>query len=110
MSNQYQIKHRTPAYVLMSSDYSQQEPKILAYASGDPSMIDAFRHNRDIYSTIVALSFNQTYEECSEYYFDENGKKTDQVNREGKERRTQAKSIVLGKLVYVMPTHAELSA
>ena len=99
MSSQFQIKHRTPAYVLMSSDFSQQEPKILAYASQDPNMINAFQHNRDIYSTIAALSFNKTYEECSEFYFDENGKKTDQVNREGKERRTSAKSIVLGELM-----------
>lgn len=59
-------------------------------------MIESFQHNRDIYSTIAALSFNKTYEECSEYYFDENGNKTDEVNREGKERRSNAKSIVLG--------------
>ena len=96
MSGQFRIKHRTPAYVLLSSDYSQQEPKILAYKSGDPKMIDAFQHNRDIYATIAALSFNRPYEDCLEFYVDENGKKTDQVNREGKERRTSAKSIVLG--------------
>ena len=59
-------------------------------------MIDAFKHNRDIYSTIASLAFNKTYEECSEFFFDENGNKTDEVNREGKERRTNAKSIVLG--------------
>ena len=90
------IKHITPAHVMMSSDYSQQEPKILAYKSGDPKMIEAFQHGRDIYSTIAALSFNKPYEDCLEFYVDENGKKTDQVNREGKERRTQSKSIVLG--------------
>ena len=98
LSNQFRIKHRTPAYVLMSSDYSQQEPKILAYKSGDPKMIDAFQHGRDIYATIASLSFNKPYEDCLEFYVDENGKKTDQVNREGKERRTSAKSIVLGEL------------
>ena len=90
------IRHVTPPYVMMSSDYSQQEPKMLSFISQDKNMIDAFKHNRDIYSTIAALAFNKTYEECSEFYFDENGNKTDEVNREGKERRTQAKSIVLG--------------
>jgi len=90
------IKHTTPPYVMMSSDFSQQEPKLLSFLACDENMIDAFKHNRDIYSTIAALSFNKTYEECSEFFFDENGNKTDQVNREGKERRTQAKSIVLG--------------
>lgn len=59
-------------------------------------MIDAFQHGRDIYATIASLSFNKPYEDCLEFYVDENGKKTDQVNREGKERRTSAKSIVLG--------------
>lgn len=96
MLNTLTLKHTTPPHVMMSSDFSQQEPKILAYKSGDKGMIDAFQHNRDIYSTIAALSFNRSYEDCSEFYFDEDGKKTDQVNREGKERRTQAKSIVLG--------------
>lgn len=94
--NSNKFTYTTPPYVMMSSDYSQQEPKVLAYCSSDPNMIDAFKHNKDIYSTIAALSFNKTYEECSEFYFDENGNKTDQVNREGKERRTNAKSIVLG--------------
>lgn len=96
ITRDYSIMHTTPAYVMMSSDYSQQEPKTLAYCSSDPNMIDAFKHNKDIYSTIASLAFNKSYEECSEFYFDENGKKTDQVNREGKERRTNAKSIVLG--------------
>ena len=90
------IRHVTPPYVMMSSDYSQQEPKILAYKSGDPKMIDAFQHNKDIYATIAGISFNRPYEDCLEFFVDENGKKTDQVNREGKERRTQAKSVVLG--------------
>ena len=96
LSNQFQIKHRTPPYVLMSSDFSQQEPKLLSFLAQDRHMIDAFKHNRDIYSTIASLAFNRSYEDCLEFYVDETGKKTDQVNREGKERRTQSKSIVLG--------------
>lgn len=59
-------------------------------------MIEAFKHNKDIYATIASLAFNKSYEDCLEFYVDENGNKTDQVNREGKERRTNAKSIVLG--------------
>lgn len=59
-------------------------------------MIESFKKNRDIYATVAGLSFNRPYEDCLEFYVDENGNKTDQVNREGKERRTNAKSIVLG--------------
>lgn len=81
---------------MLSSDYSQQEPKLTAYISSDPNMIKAFKESKDIYATIAGLAFNRPYEDCLEFYVDENGKKTDQVNRDGKERRTQAKSIVLG--------------
>ena len=56
-------------------------------------MIDAFQHNRDIYATIAALSFNSTYEECLEF-----NPITGENQPEGKERRSQAKKIVLGIL------------
>ena len=92
------IRHITPAHVMMSSDFSQQEPKLTAYVSNDPKMIDAFKHNKDIYSTIASLAFHKSYEDCLEFFVDENGNKTDEVNREGKERRGSAKSIVLGIL------------
>jgi len=94
----YQIPIITSPYVMMSSDYSQQEPKLTAYCSSDPNMIDAFQHNKDIYSTIASLAFHKSYEDCLEFFVDENGNKTDEVNREGKERRGSAKSIVLGIL------------
>lgn len=92
----YQIPIVTPPYVIMSSDYSQQEPKLTAYVSQDPNMIGAFKEGKDIYSTIAALAFKKSYEDCCEFFLDENGKKTDQTNRDGKERRSQAKGIVLG--------------
>ncbi len=87
----YQILHQTPAYVLMSSDYSQQEPKVTAYISQDPKMIEAFKNNKDIYATIAALSFNSTYEECLEF-----NPITGENQPEGKERRSNAKKVVLG--------------
>ena len=92
-SNNFRIKHRTPPYVMMSSDYSQQEPKMVAFCSNDPKMLDAFMHDRDIYATIAALSFNSTYDECLEF-----NPITGENQPEGKERRSQAKKIVLGIL------------
>lgn len=85
-------------YVLMSSDYSQQEPKMLALICKDKEMINKVKTNRDMYSEIAAVAFDTTYEECSEFYLDENGNKTDKTYPEGKERRSQAKSILLGIL------------
>lgn len=87
----YRIRHRTPPYVLIGSDYSQQEPKILGFVAKDPAMIKAFSEGKDIYSTIASIAFNVPYEECLE-----NHPITGEYQKEGKARRTQAKSIVLG--------------
>jgi len=111
----------SPGYVLMSSDYSQQEPKCLAALckkQGDAQMYDTFMSGKDLYSEIASKAFNQPYEECLEYF--PKGSYIKQVNDkwyyateddydkiadgdtdtydDGKERRTQAKSILLGAL------------
>ena len=65
---------------------------VTAHLSDDKKMQEAFINGRDIYATIAALAFHKPYEECKE--FREDGT----VNPAGKERRTQAKSIVLGIL------------
>lgn len=85
----------SPGYVLMSSDFSQQEPKCLAALcrkAGDSQMYDSFMAGKDLYSEIASKAFNKPYEECRE--FREDGT----TNKAGKERRTQAKSILLGVL------------
>ena len=82
----------SPGYVLMSSDYSQQEPKVMTQMCKDQKMIQAYQEGKDLYAEIAALSFNTTYENCLEFRPDGT------TNPEGKERRTQAKSILLGVL------------
>ena len=79
-------------YVLMSSDYSQQEPKVMTQMCGDPKMIKAYQEGKDLYAEIAALSFNTNYENCLEFRPDGT------TNPEGKNRRSQAKSILLGVL------------
>lgn len=79
-------------YVLMSSDYSQQEPKVMTQMCGDPAMIKAYQEGKDLYAEIASLSFNTSYENCLEFRPDGT------TNDEGKERRSQAKSILLGVL------------
>ena len=81
----------TPGYIMLSSDYSQQEPKITAYVSQDSKMISAFQHNKDIYATIASLAFGKPYEECLEFH-----PETGEYQPEGKARRSEAKTIVLG--------------
>ena len=82
--------------VLLSADFSQQEPKCLAALckqDGDNQMYDTFMQGKDLYSEIASKAFNKPYDECRE--FDDDGNKNPP---EYKERRTQAKSILLGVL------------
>lgn len=81
----------TPGYVMLSSDYSRQEPAITAYVSGDKNMLDSFMNNRDIYASIASLAFNKPYEECLEFH-----PVTHEYQPDGKARRGEAKTILLG--------------
>lgn len=76
-------------YYLLSSDYSQQEPRITAHMSGDEKMINAYKQGKDLYAEIASIAFNQPYENCLEYV---NGV----YNEEGYRRRQTSKAIVLG--------------
>ena len=85
----------TDGYVWMSADYSQQEPKCLAALckmQGDSQMYDIFMQGKDLYSEIASKSFHVPYEQCKEFNLDGS------TNKEGKERRSRAKSILLGVL------------
>lgn len=95
----------------------QQEPKLTAVLSNDQKMLESARNGGDVYSSVAAVAFNTTYENCLEFFPEgtpirHNDKheweicdksvcekladgKTD-TNYAGKNRRTQAKSIVLG--------------
>lgn len=61
-------------------------------------MYDTFMAGKDLYSEIASVSFHRAYEDCLEFYLDENGNKTTKTNKEGKEYRGRAKSILLGVL------------
>lgn len=77
-------------WVLLSSDYSAQEPRLTAHMSGDKKMIEAYRAGKDLYAEIASIAFGVSYDQCLEKGPD--GK----YNAKGKERRGSAKAIVLG--------------
>lgn len=81
----------TPGYVILSSDYSRQEPAITSFVSGDKGMIESFQNNRDIYSTIASLAYDVPYESCLEFH-----PETHEYQPDGKARRNEAKTILLG--------------
>lgn len=62
-----------------------------AFLSSDPNMIKAFQDGKDIYATIASLSFNVPYEKCLEFH-----PETHEYQPDGKARRGEAKTIVLG--------------
>jgi DNA polymerase-1 len=76
-------------HVLIGGDYSQQEPRILAHFSGDEALIEAYRNNRDLYSTIASQVYKKTYYECMERWEDGS------PNPTGKKLRGQMKQLVL---------------
>ena len=87
----WKIPVRSPEYVMLSSDFSQQEPKLTGYVANSKDMINAFKEGKDIYATIASIAFHTSYEECLEFHPD-----TGEYQPEGKKRRNSAKTIVLG--------------
>lgn len=80
----------SPGYVMVGSDYSQQEPRCLAHFSNDDNMINAYKEGKDLYATIAAGVYNNTYEDNLEHYSDGS------INAAGAERRRSVKSLLLG--------------
>lgn len=54
-------------------------------------MIKSFKENKDIYATIASIAFNVPYEQCLEFH-----PETHEYQPDGKARRSEAKTIVLG--------------
>lgn len=59
---------------------------------GDTQLLDTFLAGKDLYAEIASKAFNYPYEECLEFYPDGS------TNADGKERRSNAKRVMLGVL------------
>ena len=83
-------------HVLLSSDYSQQEPSVLAAFCkelGYDSLFNARVKGEDIYSHVASACFEVAYELCCEFDKDHN-----KNPKEYKQRRSDAKPVLLGIL------------
>ena len=78
-------------YRIVGGDFSAQEPRLTAFMSQDENMLNAYKEGKDLYAVIASLSFGKPYEECLEFNPITHAKQV-----EGKERRSQAKTILLG--------------
>lgn len=76
-------------YVFVGSDYSAQEPRLLTFYSKDPSMYKAYLDKKDLYAVIGSIAFKNAYEDNLEF-------RDGVLYSEGKARRSQCKSILLG--------------
>jgi DNA polymerase-1 len=55
-----------PSHVILSGDFSQQEPRILTHSSGEPYLTEIYRTGQDFYSAAAAKLFNLPIEECGD--------------------------------------------
>lgn len=76
--------------VFAGADFSQQEPRLLSAYSNDDTMIDAYKQNKDLYATIAAGVYKNDYWDNMEHRQDGT------PNPEGKKRRSNCKSLLLG--------------
>ena len=80
----------SPGYVLVGSDFSQQEPRLLANYANETNMINAYKDGKDLYATIASGVYHNDYWDNMEFRQDGT------ANPEGKKRRGNCKSILLG--------------
>ncbi len=74
-----------PKHVLVSADYSQIEPRILAHLAKDAKLLSVFERGEDIHMATAVEIFNQTSEHIT------------------KEMRRAAKTVVFGILYGISP-------
>ena len=110
-----QLNTRT-RYMLVGSDFSAQEPRLTAFMSQSPQMMQAYFEGKDLYAVIAQSMFNNEYWENLEFYpegteieLDDKkiicGKKT-HLHKAGKERRSAAKTMLLAILYGMSPATA----
>lgn len=90
----------SPGYVMLGSDYSQQEPRLLAHYSQDENMINAYKNKKDLYAMIASRVYHNNYEDNLEF-----NPITGAMQPDGKTRRTACKTLLLG-IQYGMGTKA----
>jgi DNA polymerase-1 len=55
-----------PGMVILSGDFSQQEPRLLAHFSGEEILIESYRAGKDLYTSAAAELFGLPESECGD--------------------------------------------
>lgn len=77
---------------------AQQEPRLLSQYSQDKNMMNAYKEGKDLYATIASGVYKNDYWDNMEHREDGT------PNPEGKKRRSNCKSLLLGRC-NIMPLH-----
>ena len=85
---------QTPDYKIIAADFSNQELRLLAEISRDPTFMDATETGKDLHCMAASLLFDVPYED----FFDQDGNRKPDMD---KKYRTPAKSLNFG-LIYGM--------
>ncbi len=78
-----------PGYTFVGSDFSGQEPRLLAHYSKDEAMGKAYKEGKDVYAVTASMIYDNAYEDNLEF-------KDGVYSEEGYLRRSSAKPIILG--------------
>lgn len=87
----------SPGYVLVGSDYSQQEPRLLTAYSGDEKLLKAYIEGKDMYAVMGTGVYKNDYWDNMEHFEDGS------PNIEGKNRRKKMKTLLLGMMYGMGP-------
>ena len=90
--NHMEDSDQDPAICHVVFGLQRTRTQIDSICSQDPKMIQSFKDGKDIYSAIASLAFNLPYEKCCEFH-----PETGEYQEDGKARRGEAKTIVLGE-------------
>ncbi|QDK04544.1 DNA polymerase I [Listeria phage LP-010] len=52
--------------LILSADFSQQEPRLLAHYSQDPKLLAFYREGRDLYSEVASETFDVPLDKCGD--------------------------------------------
>ena len=55
-----------PGSVILSGDFSQQEPRVMTHYCKDPILTEIYRSGQDLYSNAAALMYGVPIEECGD--------------------------------------------
>lgn len=94
-SNEHSIRlmfTAAPGYIMVGSDFSSQEPRLMAEYSQDKFLLDSLRAGKDPYATIAVKVYHNNYEDNLEHHPDGS------LFPEGSKRRKSVKGLLLGIL------------